>query len=244
MPVPVTRESVANNCFLASLPAKDFESVKELLDFVELETETVLWRSDEKGRFLYFPTTCLISLLYDSDSGNSVSIATIGRSGLVGTNIVLGGARTPDKAIVQLGGAAFRMVASSAKEELADCGDFQSLLMTFTQVLITRVSQNAICNRLHKIEQQLARWILDCCEELQTETLKMTHEQIANVLGVRRESVSLAMAQHEGRGLIKGGRGRVTILDRKKLEDASCECFAIVRDQLERSVGKFNSERA
>lgn len=239
MPIPAGIEAVASNKFLAALPENEFGKIKGSLEHVELEAEDSLWERDEKGKHLYFPTTALISLLYESENGNSLSIATIGRTGIVGTNLVLGDARTPDRAIVQYSGAAFRMDVESAEQELANCGDFQSLLMVYTQVLIIKISQNAICNRLHRIEQQLARWILDCCDDLESAELAMTHDQIAAALGVRRESISLAMAQLQSKKLINGGRGRIKICDAPGLRSAACECYSLVKQQLDTCLKKY-----
>jgi len=243
MPIPIAVEAVASNRFLAALPENEFLKIKGSLEHVGFEAGDTLWESGEKAKHLYFPTTSLISLLYESEAGTSISIATIGRSGIVGTNLVLGDARTPDKAVVQYSGSAFRMDVDSVEEELANCGDFQSLLMAYTQVLIIKISQNAICNRLHRIEQQLARWILDCADDLETTELAMTHDQIASVLGVRRESVSLAMSQLQNRKIINGGRGKIAMCDAAGLKAASCECYSLVKQQLETSLKKYVRRR-
>jgi len=243
MPIPIGSEAVGSNRFLTALPENEFDKIKGSLEVVELQSGKLLWESDEKVKYLYFPTTSLISLLYESDTGSSISIATIGRSGIVGTNLVLGDARSPDRALVQSSGSAFRMDVNSAEEELANCGDFQSLLMAYTQVLIIKISQNAICNRLHRIEQQIARWLLDCSDDLETSELSMTHDQIAGVLGVRRESVSLAMTQLQNRNLINGGRGRVKICDAEGLRSASCECYSLVKQQLDSCLKKYIRNR-
>jgi CRP-like cAMP-binding protein len=242
MPLPIAAEALEINKFLSVLPRKEFEDVKNALKHVELEAGDLLWEEGEKTRYLYFPTTSLISLVYDSDSGSSVAIATLGRSGIAGSNMVLGNIRTPDRAVVTYKGSAFRMEAGSVAKELSECGEFQSMLIAFTQVLITLISQNAICNRLHRIDQQLARWLLDCNEELGNELIEMTHDQIASVLGVRRESVSLAAAELQKRKAINGGRGKIKILNFPALRDISCECYSVVRKQLDHCLNSYTKK--
>ena len=232
------------NRLLAVLPEGEFKKIEGSLEAISLKPDQLLWETDEKGRFIYFPTTSLISLLYESDDGGSVSIATLGRNGMVGTNLVLGDVRTPDRAVVLCGGNAFRMKARSAEEELANCGEFQSMMIAYAQVFITEVSQNAVCNRLHRIEQQLARWLLECHDELQRNIISMTQEQIAASLGVRRESISLAAAQLQNRGLIEVKRGKIKIRDLKSLEATSCECYSVIKRQLDLCLEKYRAQHS
>lgn len=244
MPVPKPVDTPSNNLLLDALPKGEFEKLLTMLEYIELEAGRVLWESDEKGRHLYFPTTSLISLNYESDSGSSISIATIGRNGIVGTGIVMGNVRTPDRAVVHYEGAAYRIKAETAVTELEECGDLQALMMTYTQALLTKISQNAICNRLHRIDQQLCRLLLDFSDELQTETFNLTHDVIASILGVRRESVSLATGQLQKRKIIRASRGKLRIDDRGALSTAACECYEVAKTHLDQSLSQYRSEHA
>ncbi|MBK9152955.1 MAG: Crp/Fnr family transcriptional regulator [Chloracidobacterium sp.] len=210
-----------------------------LLEHIELEPGSVLWESDQKTNYLYFPVSGLISLVYESDTGSSVSIGLIGRSGIVGTGIMTGNVRTPDRALVIYQGDAYRMKAASVLDEMADCGAFQGLLLAYTHAFMVQVSQNAICNRLHRIEQQLGRLLLEIRDQIDKDELKITHDVLAGILGVRRESVSLAASSLQRRKLIKASRGRVEIKDRDGLEHAACECYSIVNDQLEQCLTRY-----
>src|SRR5688572_29423122 len=233
--------SPKENRVLAALPDLDLNSIAARLKIVELEDEQVLWGTEEKGGYLYFPVSSLISLLYESDNGSTVSIATIGRNGIVGTSIIMSNIKTPDRASVTRGGTAFRLKATSVKDEFAECGDFQSLLIAYTQALMVKISQNAICNRLHRIDQQLCRWLLDWHDELKTPEVSMTHEQMAQILGVRRESVSPAASQLQKQKLIKVGRGKIRLVDPDGLKTSACECYSVVKDQVERSLKDYRS---
>ena len=239
MPIPDPEETIGFNRFLAALPKDEFDRIKDALQGVDLEVDQVLWDAEEKGSHIYFPTSSLISLLFETHEGSSISIATIGRNGIVGISLVLGGMRSPDRAIVQFPGSAFKMDSSRATDEFADCGTFQDMLMAYTQLLITRVSLNAICNRLHRIEQQVAWLLLNARDELQRTTLPLTHDQISTMLGVRRESVSLAVAQLQRKRSIEAKRGRIKVLDEAKLKKASCECYSVCQQQLEQCLREF-----
>ena len=239
MPALPEKIEPTDNLVLAALPRSELDRVRGRLEQVELEDEQVLWGSDEKGDHLYFPVSSLISLLYESDNGSTVSIATIGPLGVAGTAIVMSTIKTPDLAAVIKGGTAFRLKAASVKKEFAECSTFQELLVAYTQSLLVRVSQNAICNRLHRIDQQLCRWFLDWHDELKRRDIEMTHEQIAQVLGVRRESVSLAVSDLQKRKLIKSGRGKIRLVDLDGLEKSVCECYEVVRDQNAQCLSAF-----
>lgn len=227
------------NLVLGALPDRELERLMLRLERVELVDEQVLWESDEKGEHLYFPVSSLISLMYESDNGSTLSIASIGRHGVVGTAIVMSNIKTPDLATVTRGGAAFRLKAESVQKEFAECSDFQALLVAYTQSLIVKISQNAICNRLHRIDQQLCRWLLDWHDELKSRDVEMTHEQIARILGVRRESVSLAASELQKQKLAKGGRGKIRLVDLEGLEKSACECYKVIKDQDFQSLKAF-----
>ncbi len=244
MPLPKLADTPRNNRILAALSDPEMEEVGPKLEHVRLETEQILWETDERGSHLYFPTTSLISLVYETDTGMSVSIATLGRSGIVGAGLIGGNVRTPDRAVVTYGGSAYRIKVAQVDNELADCGDFHKLLLAYTNSLMTKISQNAICNRLHRIDQQLSRWLLDCHDELATDSLAFTHDQIACILGVRRESISLAASQLQKGKIIKTSRGKVHISNPAQLSKTSCECYSIVREHLDKTLARYTSEHS
>lgn len=232
-------DEALENTLLAALPAAEFKKIRPLLKEVDLELDEVLWEMDEKRKFVYFPTTAMICLLYDSDEGVSIEVGMTGRQGMVGVVTFIGDSRMAKRAVVQRDGKAFKMKAEEVEKEFASCPAFQEVCMCYTQTLIAQISQNAICNRLHSVEQQLCRYLLVNHENLQTKTFSMTHEQISNVFGVRRESVSLAAAGLRDRGIIEYSRGKLTILDRPGLLKTACECYEVVRDQYERILSKY-----
>ncbi len=201
----------------------------------------VLWEMDEKREYVYFPTTAMICLLYESDEGMSIEVGMTGRQGMIGVVTFVGDARMAKRAIAQHAGVAYRMTAKDVEKEFARCPDFQDICMCYTQTLIAQISQSVICNRLHSIRQQLCRYILVSHDNLRTNKLHMTHEQISNVLGVRRESISTAALELRDERLIEYARGNVTILDLKGLRSSVCECYEVVKEQYDRILGKYIS---
>ena len=185
-------------------------------------------------KHIYFPTTSIISLLYLMENGSSAEMGIAGREGLVGVALFMGGDTMPNRAVIQSAGSAVRMRAKVLEEEFARGGAFQRLLLRYTQALITQMSQTAVCNRLHEIEQQLCRWLLLSHDRLDSDELVMTQELIANMLGVRREGVTAAASRLQEQGLISYVRGRIRILDRRGLEAAACECYKVVEDEYRR----------
>ncbi len=232
-------DEALENKLLAALPEAEFKKIRPLLKEVDLELDDVLWEMDEERKFVYFPTTAMICLLYDSDEGVSIEVGMTGRQGMVGVVTFIGDSRMAKRAVVQREGKAFRMKAKDVEDQFASCPDFHDICMCYTQTLIAQISQNAICNRLHSVGQQLCRYLLVNYDNLETETFSMTHEQISNVFGVRRESVSLAAAQLKDDGLIEYSRGKLTILDRKGMLDCTCECYEVVREQYDRILSKY-----
>jgi CRP-like cAMP-binding protein len=190
---------------------------------------------------MYFPTTAVVSLLYTMENGSTAEMGLAGNDGVVGVALFLGGDTTPNRAVVQIGGSAFRMKAKVLREEFARGGPFQRVLLRYTQTLITQISQTAVCNRLHAVEQRLCRWLLLCHDRVQSDELEMTQEFIANMLGGRRESVTVAAGHLQDAGWIHYARGHISILDRKGLEGAVCECYRIVRDEFDRLYGPSDS---
>jgi CRP-like cAMP-binding protein len=175
------------------------------------------------------------------ENGSTAEIGMAGNDGLVGIALYMGGSTTPSRAVVQSAGNAFRMPSTALKNEFSRGGVFQKILLRYTQSLMTQISQTAVCNRLHSVEQQLCRWLLINHDLLQTNKLIMTHDLIANMLGVRREGVSIAAGHLQKEGLIKYVRGTITMLDRDALERAACECYRVVKDEYDRLLGKYIS---
>jgi CRP-like cAMP-binding protein len=198
----------------------------------------VVYEPGERVKYVYFPTTCIVSLIYTILNGASAEIAVVGGEGMVGIAVFMGGGSSPNRAVVQSAGDALRLHASVLKEEFA-CGDaLHQILLRYAQALITQMSQTAVCNRHHSLEQQLCRWLLLSRDRLPSDELVMTQELIANMLGVRRESVGCAAKRLQSSRLIRYGRGHITILDRTGLEARVCECYRVVKDEYERLLGK------
>lgn len=228
-----------SNHLLAALPVDEFVRLEPHLEPVSLELGEVLYESGDRMTHVYFPTTAIISLLYIMQSGATAEIGIAGNNGLVGIALFMGGETTSNRAIVQSQGNAVRMKAADVKDAFALGGVFQNVLLRYTQSLMTQISQTAVCNRLHSVAQQLCRWLLINHDQMQTQKLIMTHDLIANMLGVRREGVSIAAEQLQKRGLIKYVRGTITILDREGLESAVCECYQVVINEYDRLLGEY-----
>jgi CRP-like cAMP-binding protein len=241
MPETSSTDTPSLNRLLAALPFAEWQNIKDACTIVEVHKGQVLWEAEERGRYIYFPINSLVSLMYESGEGDSIAVATIGRHGIAGTSIAMG-LRTPDRAVISYTGTAYQMASGVVRKELADCGDFQDLLMTYNQGLITQIAQNAICYRLHRVDQQLCRLFLEMNDELQTETFFITHAELANLLGVRRESVSLGLTNLSKQGVIETSRGKVTIADLKKLMSIVCECHEVVVECRDRVLNKYQSE--
>jgi CRP-like cAMP-binding protein len=175
-----------------------------------------------------------VSLLYVMKDGASAEIAIVGNEGLVGISLFMGGETTPSRAVVQSGGRAYRLRAQLLKAEFEFGGALQHLLLRYTQALITQMAQTAVCNRHHSIEQQLCRWLLLSADRLPTNVISMTQDLIANMLGVRREGVTASAGKLQDAGIIHYSRGRITIIDRPKLEARVCECYAVVKNEFDR----------
>ncbi|HYO63767.1 MAG TPA: Crp/Fnr family transcriptional regulator [Pyrinomonadaceae bacterium] len=227
----------AGNRLLASLPREEYERLLPHLGHVSFALGEVIYESGGLQSHIYFPTTAIISLLYLMENGSSAEMGVAGCEGLVGVALFMGGDSVPNRAVVQSAGDALRMKTKVLQEEFARGGTFQRLLLRYTQALMTQMSQTAVCNRLHTVEQQLCRWLLLSRDRLSTDELVMTQELIANMLGVRREGVTHAAGRLQENGLISYVRGHITILDRPGLEASVCECYKVVKDEYERLLG-------
>jgi CRP-like cAMP-binding protein len=233
----VSQEYVRTNYLLASLKDGDVERMIPKMSVVDFELGKVLYEAGEKIDFAYFPTTAIISLLYIMESGSTAEIGVIGNDGIVGLSLLLGGETTTNRAVVQSAGSAMKIRASDLKAEFKLGGEMHDLMLRYTQALMTQISQTAVCNRLHPIEQQLCRWLLLSHDRLHTDKLVMTHDLISNMLGVRREGITLAAQKLAARGLISNRRGTMTVIDRHGLEHAACECYDVVKSEYDRILG-------
>jgi CRP-like cAMP-binding protein len=194
----------------------------------------VLYEAGEALRHIYFPTDSIVSLLYVMKDGASAEIAVVGNEGAIGVSLFMGGETTPSRGIVQSAGSAYRLSGRRLKQEFERHGQLLHVLLRYTQSLITQMAQTAVCNRHHSIDQQLCRWLLLSLDRLPSNRLNMTQELIANMLGVRREGVTGAAGKLQDLGVIHYSRGRITVLDRPKLEQLSCECYAVVKQETDR----------
>lgn len=221
------QDDALRNQLLAALPDSEFQKIRPGLEYVEFENGDVLWEAETKRKHIYFPTTTLICLLYDSDSGVSVEVGITGRQGLVGVTTFMTEASMATRAVAYRKGGAYRMSIKAVKNEFSACGDFQAVCMCFTQTMIAQLSQTAICNRLHSVEQQLCRFLLYAHDHDESDVIYLTHEQIAQALGVRRETVSVSASSLQENKVIEYSRGRITIKDRKRLLNFACECYSV-----------------
>lgn len=222
------------NHLLAALPASDFDRLKAGLKLIPLPLGDVLYESGSQLRHVYFPTTSIVSLLYQMADGASAEIAVVGNEGIIGISLFMGGETTPSRAVVQSAGHGYELAGNLLKEEFTQGGAMQHLLLRYTQALITQMAQTAVCNRHHSLDQQLCRWLLLSLDRLSGNELVMTQELIANMLGVRREGVTEAAGNLQAAGLIEYSRGRITVVDRPGLEARTCECYAVVKKESDR----------
>ncbi|HDZ38086.1 MAG TPA: Crp/Fnr family transcriptional regulator [Marinobacter sp.] len=222
------------NHLLAALPSNVQKRMFPRLEIVELNLGDVIYESGQALKFVYFPTDCIISLLYVMLDGASAEISVVGCEGIVGVTVFMGGESTPSRAVVQSKGFAYRMSSVELRDEFNAHADVRVLLLRFTQALITQMSQTAVCNRHHSIDQQLCRWLLLSLDRIPGNHLKMTQELIANMLGVRREGVTEAAGKLQKRGAIQYHRGEIIVINRPVLEALCCECYAVVKRETDR----------
>ena len=235
MPAPTGQPT--RNHLLDSLGAEVQARVFPELERVSMPLGAVIYESGGNLDYVYFPTTSIVSLLYVMETGASAEIAVTGNDGLVGISLFMGGESTPSRAVVQSAGDGYRLRSASLKREFARGGELQQAALRYTQALITQMSQTAVCNRHHSVVQQLCRWLLLSLDRLPSNRLSMTHELIANMLGVRRGGVTEAAGKLQAEGIIRYSRGEITVLDRPKLEQHACECYAVVKRETDRLAG-------
>lgn len=228
------------NKLLASLPEAEWERWRPQLEAVEMPLGQVLYESGIALSHVYFPTSAIVSLLYVMENGASAEIAVVGNEGIVGISLFMGGESTPSRAVVQSAGQGFRLRAQVIKEEFTR-PPILHLLLRYTQALITQMAQTAVCNRHHSLDQQLCRWLLLSLDRLEGSELVMTQELIANMLGVRREGVTEGALKLQRAGLIRYARGRISVLNRRGLEQRTCECYAVVKKEYDRLLPDRNA---
>ena len=242
-PLPLNERSITaapaggrfhRNHLLDALPKSDYERLASHLELIPMELGAVLYEPGARMRYVYFPTTSIVSLLYVMEDGASAEIAIVGNEGMLGISLFMGGETTPSRAVVQSAGQGFRLRAQLLKDEFGRFGPMLRLLLRYTQALITQMAQTAVCNRHHSVDQQLCRWLLLSLDRLSSNELAMTQELIANMLGVRREGVTEAAGKLQDAGLIRYHRGKITVLDRPGLEVRSCECYQVVKTEFDR----------
>jgi CRP-like cAMP-binding protein len=226
-------QSIVNR-LLAGLPAEDYERMLPSLKPVTFPLGEIIYESQRQMDYVYFPTTSHVSLLYTMLNGSTAEVGLVGNEGLVGIALFMGGDTTPNRAIVQGAGDAFRMSATAMQEEFKRGGEFQLALLRYTQSLIVQISQTAVCNRLHTTEQRLCRWMLMTHDRTHRDELQMTQEFISNMLGIQREAVSIAAHRLKDKGAISYARGRIKIIDRRVLEESACECYKMVKAEQDR----------
>ena len=222
------------NLLLATLPAADYERLLPHLELVQMPLGWLLYESGGTQDYVYFPTTSIVSLLYVVSDRSSVEIAVAGNEGVVGTAFFTGGVTTPSRTVVQSAGFGYRVKARLLKWEFERGGPLQYLLLRYTQTLVAQMAQTAMCNRHHSVDQQLCRWLLLRLDRLPSNELTMNQDLIANLLGVRRETVTEAAGRLQVAGVINYSCGKITVLDCSKLQARVCECYAVVKRESDR----------
>lgn len=237
------RQVTRQNYLLSALPEDVFERISPNLEMIPMPLGQVLYESGGQLQHVYFPTTAILSMHYIMESGASAEIAGVGNEGVLGISLFMGGNTTPSRATVQTAGSGFRLKGRLMMEEFNRAGPMMRLLLRYTQALMTQMSQTAVCNRHHSVEQQLCRWLLLTLDRLPTNELTMTQELIAGMLGVRRESITETAVMLQRAGLISYRRGHITVIDRAGLEARACECYDVVKKEFHRLLNGEGSTK-
>ena len=230
----IDTDNPRQNHLLSCLPDAEWQRWSPQLELVDLPLGKVLYESGAPLTFVHFPTSAIVSLLYVLENGSSAEIAVVGFEGVVGISIFMGGGTTPNRSVVQSAGKGYRLRAAAIKSEFESSTAVLHLMLRYTQALITQMSQTAVCNRYHSLDQQLCRWLLLSLDRLHTNELVMTQELISNMLGVRREGVTEAALKLQAAGLIRYARGHISVLNRPMLERRTCECYQVVKQEYDR----------
>ena len=237
----VANHTPTQHQLLNALSAEVQQRLFPHLERVEMPLGKVLYESGDVMRYVYFPTDCIVSLLYVMENGSSAEISVVGFDGLIGVALFMGGESTTSRAIVQSAGFAYRLLGQRLKDEFNRHGELLHLMLRYSQALITQMAQTAVCNRHHSIDQQLCRWLLLSLDRLTDNHLVMTQELIANMLGVRREGVTEAAGRLHKQGVIDYSRGHILVTNRPKLEQLSCECYGVVKAETDRLLPQLQS---
>ena len=235
----ITLNNPQGNHLLATLHQNDFNRLRPHLELVQMPLGEILYESGQELSYAYFPTTCIFSLQYVLENGASAELAGVGNEGMLGITVFMGGSSTPNRAFVQAAGEAYRIRAEILKNEFNQNGQIMRVLLLYTQALITQISQMAVCNRRHTIEQQLCRWLLQTLDRSSSSDLTITQELIAGMLGVRREGITEAAQKLQCKDLIQYRRGHIKVIDRMRLEKYSCECYKVVKNEFGRLFSKL-----
>ncbi|QDL36230.1 Crp/Fnr family transcriptional regulator [Rhodoferax sediminis] len=227
------------NRILASLPAEDYKRLLADLELVEMPLGWTMSESGDHVNYLHFPTSGIVSLIYSLEDGSSSETALVGNEGMVGISIFMGGESMPTSTEVQSAGYAYRISRKIMKREFSLGGQLQHVALLFTQAMIAQTSQTAVCNQHHSLDQKMCRWLLMTLDRSDSKELQVTQQAIGNLLGVRRESVTQVLGQFQTDHLIERGRGRITVLNRPKLEKRVCECYGVVQHEYERLLPKY-----
>lgn len=225
------------NRLLNALPAEDYQRLTFHLQSVTLSLGQMLYQPNEPIEYVYFPDQAIVSLVTVMEDGTTMEVSLVGQEGMVGIPAILGGHTTNTRAIVQVADGAMRLSASILRAEFNRGGALQSLLLRYTQFLLAQVSQTAICNRLHTLEERFARWLLLVQDSIQSDELPLTQELVAQMLGVRRSGVTVAAGTLRRAEIIYYTRGRLTILHRQNLETRACECYRVIRTEYDTLLG-------
>ncbi len=231
---PPPKANPNQNFLIGALPDVEFERLAPHLHLTPLALGAVLYESGGRLQHAYFPTTAIVSLHYVTVSGASSEVAGVGREGMVGISLFMGGNTTPSAAVVQTAGYAYRLERGFLLEEFERSGLFQRLLLRYTQALLTQMSQTAVCNRHHSVEQQLCRWLLVTLDRIPSGELAMTQELVASMIGVRREGITEVAGRLQEMGYIRYRRGHISVIDREGLEGRVCECYGVVKREFAR----------
>ena len=219
------------NHLLSLMTQNEWDQIEPDLEEVDFSLNQVLCESGKTPAYMYFPTTAIVSLLYMTESGASSEVAVVGNDGAVGMSLFFSGSNSPNQALVQTAGRGYRMRAQAAKNAINGDGAMLHILLRYSQAMITQMTQTAVCNRHHTIDQQLCRRLLLSLDRLSSNQIAITQEMLASVLGVRRESVTDAALKLQNAGIISYKRGLITVLDRKALESRSCECYKTAKNE-------------
>ncbi len=236
-----TLHNPQQNHLLASLPQADFDLFANHLELVPMPLGQMLYEPGTQLRHAFFPTTSIVSLHYVTETGASAETAGVGNEGVVGISLFMGGDTTPSSAVVQTAGHAYRLDRHVLQAEFNRAGALQRLLLRYTQALMTQMAQSAVCNRHHSVEQQLCRWLLLTMDRVPARELVMTQELVASMLGVRRESVTEAAGNLQSAGYIRYRRGHIAVLEREGLEGRACECYGVVKKELQRLLNDVHT---